>query len=95
MDWTTAYFFRGIKQETEDLILQPYGELGVKLVDQAGALTSLTVTGGIWNSLQTGPTGLGQRDRRRIRRSGTSSTATSGSRPSFEDLTTYASTRPT
>jgi hypothetical protein len=57
VDWTTAYFFRGIEQETEDLILQPYGELGVKLVDQAGALTSLTVTGGIWNSLQTGPTG--------------------------------------
>ena len=37
VDWTSAYFFRGIKQETEDLILQPYGELGVKLVDQAGA----------------------------------------------------------
>jgi hypothetical protein len=56
VDWTSAYFFRGIKQETEDLILQPYGELGIKVVDQAGALTSLTVTGGIWNSLQTGPT---------------------------------------
>ena len=27
VDWTTAYFFRGIKQETEDLILQPYGEV--------------------------------------------------------------------
>ena len=63
VDWTSAYFFRGIKQETEDLILQPYGELGVKLVDQAGALTALTVTGGFWNSLHTGPTGLGQRDR--------------------------------
>jgi hypothetical protein len=39
VDWTTAYFFRGIRQETEDLILQPYGELSFKLVDQAGALT--------------------------------------------------------
>ena len=57
MDWTSAYFFRGIKQETEDLILQPYGEVSLKLVDQAGALTSLSLTGGIWNSLQTGPTG--------------------------------------
>jgi hypothetical protein len=57
VDWTSAYFFRGIKQETEDLILQPYGELGIKLVDQAGALTSLTVTGGVWNSFHTGPTG--------------------------------------
>ena len=57
VDWTSAYFFRGIKQETEDLILQPYGELSFKLVDQAGALTALSLTGGIWNSLHTGPTG--------------------------------------
>jgi hypothetical protein len=57
VDWTSAYFFRGIKQETEDLILQPYGELSIKLVDQAGALTALSLTGGFWNSLHTGPTG--------------------------------------
>ena len=57
VDWTSAYFFRGIKQETEDLILQPYGELTFKLVDNAGALTSLSLTAGIWNSLHTGPTG--------------------------------------
>ena len=57
VDWTSAYFFRGIKQETEDLILQPYGELTFKLLENAGALTSLSLTGGIWNSPQTGPTG--------------------------------------
>ena len=57
VDWTSAYFFRGIKQETEGLILQPYGELSLKLVDQAGALTALSLTGGFWNSLQTGPSG--------------------------------------
>jgi hypothetical protein len=57
VDWTSAYFFRGIKQETEDLILQPYGEVSFKLVENAGALTALSLTGGIWNSLQTGPTG--------------------------------------
>jgi hypothetical protein len=56
VDWTSAYFFRGIKQETEDLILQPYGELSIKLVDNAGALTSLSLTPGIWNSIHTGPT---------------------------------------
>jgi hypothetical protein len=56
VDWTSAYFFRGIKQETEDLILQPYGELSFKLVDNAGALTSLSLTPGIWNSIHTGPT---------------------------------------
>jgi hypothetical protein len=57
VDWTSAYFFRGIKQETEDLILQPYGEVTVKLVENAGALTALSLTGGIWNSLHTGATG--------------------------------------
>jgi hypothetical protein len=57
VDWTTAYFFRGIKQETDDLILQPYGELTLKLVDGAGALTSLSLTGGIWNSLHSGASG--------------------------------------
>jgi hypothetical protein len=57
VDWTSAYFFRGIKQETEDLILQPYGEVTFKLVENAGALTALSLTGGIWNSLQTGATG--------------------------------------
>ena len=57
VDWTSAYFFRGIKQETQDLILQPYGEVSFKLVENAGALTALSLTGGIWNSLQTGPTG--------------------------------------
>ncbi len=57
VDWTSAYFFRGIKQETEDLILQPYGELTFKLVENAGALTSLSLTAGMWNSLHTGPSG--------------------------------------
>jgi hypothetical protein len=57
VDWTSAYFFRGIKQETDDLILQPYGELTFKLVENAGPLTSLSLTAGIWNSLHTGPTG--------------------------------------
>ena len=57
VDWTSAYFFRGIKQETEDLILQPYGEISFKLVENAGALTSLSLTAGIWNSLHTGVTG--------------------------------------
>jgi hypothetical protein len=57
VDWTSAYFFRGVKQETEDLILQPYGELTFKLVENAGALTSLSLTAGIWNSLHSGATG--------------------------------------
>ena len=62
VDWTSAYFFRGIKQETEDLILQPYGELGVKLIDQAGALRpspSRAASG----TAPDRPHGLGQRDR--------------------------------
>lgn len=57
VDWTSAYFFRGIKQETEDLVLQPYGELTFRLIENAGALTSLSLTAGMWNSFHTGPSG--------------------------------------
>jgi hypothetical protein len=57
VDWTTDYYFRGIVQETEDAIIQPYGELSFKLLENLGPLTALTLTGGVWNSLHWGPTG--------------------------------------
>jgi hypothetical protein len=57
VDWTTDYYFRGIVQETEDAIIQPYGELSFKLLENIGPLTALTLTGGVWNSLHWGPTG--------------------------------------
>jgi hypothetical protein len=56
-DMPTAYFFRGIRQEDDDFILQPYGELTFKLYEGEGAFNALTLTPGIWNSLHWGPTG--------------------------------------
>jgi hypothetical protein len=59
MDWTTHYFFRGILQEDQDYIFQPYGDLTFKLMEGEGAFTNLGLTIGLWNSLHGGPTGTG------------------------------------
>jgi hypothetical protein len=59
MDWTTHYFFRGILQEDQDFIFQPYGDVTFKLLDGQGPLTNLGFTVGLWNSLHGGPTGTG------------------------------------
>jgi hypothetical protein len=53
-DWTSAYFFRGIRQETDGFILQPYGEIAFKLVESAGPMANLVFSLGSWNSLHTG-----------------------------------------
>jgi hypothetical protein len=58
MDWTTDYYFRGILQADEGWILQPYGEITFKLLENMGALNTLGLTIGSWNSLQGGPTGI-------------------------------------
>jgi hypothetical protein len=59
VDFTTHYFFRGILQEDQDYIIQPYGEVTFKLVESEGAFTGLGFTMGLWNSLHGGPTGTG------------------------------------
>lgn len=59
MDWTTAYFFRGILQEDQGLILQPYGEIGFTLFEGTPAFGDVALTVGLWNSLHDGPTGTG------------------------------------
>jgi hypothetical protein len=59
VDWTTHYFFRGILQEDQDYIFQPYGEIGFKLLEGEGPLANLTFALGSWNSLHGGPTGTG------------------------------------
>jgi hypothetical protein len=58
MDYTTAYFFRGIFQEDDDYILQPYGDLTVRLWDDKGPLNAVGLTVGLWNSLHGGPSGV-------------------------------------
>lgn len=58
IDLPNKYYFRGIVQETEDLILQPYLNMTVKLYEaDQGVLTGINFTTGIWNSLHWGPTG--------------------------------------
>lgn len=56
VDWASAYFFRGIRQEDSGFIFQPYGELGLKLIESAGPMSNLTLSVGTWNSFHTGGT---------------------------------------
>jgi hypothetical protein len=54
MDFTTAYFFRGILQERDGFIWQPYGEINVPLyVDEGAGLSKFTLFVGNWNSIQS------------------------------------------
>ena len=58
VDFTTAYFFRGILQERDGFIIQPYGEVGVALFkgkndDSKGDWSGLSLFGGTWASLHS------------------------------------------
>ena len=57
MDASNAYLFRGIPQDDTGLILWPAADLGVALTSGGGAVRSVTVNVGMWNSLHTGVTG--------------------------------------
>lgn len=59
VDFTTHYFFRGILQENQDLIVQPYATLGYNLYEGDGALSSIDGVLGVWGSIHGGPTGGG------------------------------------
>jgi hypothetical protein len=56
-DFTTAYFFRGILQERNGFIWQPSAEINFNLYDGDGALSSVDLGFGIWNSFQSAKTG--------------------------------------
>lgn len=49
---TTAYFFRGILQEKNGVIFQPYADVTFDLYEGEKGLTSVGATVGIWNSIQ-------------------------------------------
>ena len=59
VDFLSAYLFRGIFQEDSGLIAPPYADVGVSVYSGEGALKSVTLNGGIWNSLHSGPSGSG------------------------------------
>ena len=58
VDAVNAYMFRGIRQESEDVITWPYLDVGVALFSGDGALKSVNLNIGVWNSLHAGPTGV-------------------------------------
>ncbi len=59
VDFLTAYMFRGIYQEDRGLIMPPFVDLGVSVYEGDGALKNVTLNGGNWNSLHSGPSGNG------------------------------------
>jgi hypothetical protein len=69
-DITTAYFFRGILQERNGFIWQPYIEMSINLFAGDGVVSSVDVGMGVWNSFQSnktlasgsGPTNLYETD---------------------------------
>ena len=58
IDVTNAYLFRGIPQDDTGVIMWPYGDLGIALHKGDGAISSVSVNFGMWNSLHTGVAGL-------------------------------------
>jgi hypothetical protein len=55
----SPYIFRGIVQESRPrLTMWPAGDIGVALYSGKAALKSASVNFGVWNSLQTGSSGL-------------------------------------
>lgn len=56
-DFPTAYYFRGILKENQDLIFQPFADVTFTLYEGTNGLDSLSLTTGSWNSFHWGPTG--------------------------------------
>lgn len=57
VDFATDYYFRGIIQETEDFIAQPYADGTISLYEGGKGINSFGVTLGIWNSFHANQTG--------------------------------------
>jgi hypothetical protein len=57
-DVTNAYLFRGIPQDDTGVIMWPAADLGIALHQGNGAIKSMGVNVGMWNSLHTGVAGL-------------------------------------
>ena len=58
IDFTNAYFFRGIQNERDGFIAQPWGELYFNLFSaDEGLIRDVTIGGGVWNSWHSEKTG--------------------------------------
>jgi hypothetical protein len=60
VDWTSAYFFRGLLQEDDGFIVQPWLEVGVKLYESDNAALGLVI--GSWHSFHDRETGAASSD---------------------------------
>jgi hypothetical protein len=53
-DFTNAYIFRGIMQERNGFIWEPWAEISMKLYEaEEGAIRGVSLGVGVWNSFQT------------------------------------------
>jgi hypothetical protein len=53
-DFSNAYFFRGILQERDGLIAQPWGEVAYSLYSsETGLIRDFSIAGGVWASFHT------------------------------------------
>lgn len=67
IDFPSVYFFRGIRQEGEPkLTMFPFGDVGIALHSGDGGVKSASINFGVWNSLNTGSSGLDASPKRRI-----------------------------
>ena len=57
IDFGSSYYFRGIIQEREGFIAQPYLEGGLTLFEGDEGLNSVSLAAGTWSSLHSGPSG--------------------------------------
>jgi hypothetical protein len=57
VDWASDYYFRGIVQETEGLIVQPSAETTFTAYAGEGTFSGLSIGAGVWASMHRGPTG--------------------------------------
>lgn len=57
-DFLNQYMFRGIRQNSTEIAMWPWFDLGIAAYSGEGGLKSVSVNFGTWNSLHTGDTGL-------------------------------------
>jgi hypothetical protein len=57
VDFLNQYMFRGIRQNSTEIVMWPYGDLGLAVYSGDGGLKSAGINFGTWNSLHTGDTG--------------------------------------
>ena len=57
-DFLNQYMFRGIRQNSTEVAMWPWADLGIAAFTGDGGLKAVNINFGTWNSLHTGDTGL-------------------------------------